>query len=88
MSEANWQSASDYAEIDLSATSLSGGYEINSSYITSQIRVNFTDQPTSTLNVQSNINGVCDILTIACKSTQVGGTQPDLYACLDWREII
>lgn len=83
-----WNSASDYAEVDLSATSLSGGYEINSSYITSQVRVNFSDQPASTLNVQSNINGVCDILTIACKSTQVGGTQPDLYACLDWREII
>lgn len=83
-----WNSASDYSEFDVSANALSGGYEINSTYITSQVRVNFSDQPASTLNVQSDINGVCDILTIACKSSQVGGTQPDLYACLDWREII
>lgn len=85
---ANWQSASDYAEIDSSGTAVTGGYTINSGFITSQVRTTFDTQATSVLNLQSDINGDCDILTIACVAKTTGGTQPDIYASMDWREII
>lgn len=83
----NFQSASQFTEVDLSATDISGGNSINSAYITSQIRTLFSAQPESVLNLQSDINGDCDILSICCKSTQITGTQPDIYVCIDWREI-
>jgi len=82
---ANFVSASDYAEIDTSASVVTGGYTIDSDYVTTQ--TNFTFQTVSPLllGLQSDINRQCDILTLAAKASQ--GT-PTVRANLVWREII
>jgi hypothetical protein len=82
---ANFTSASDYAEVDVSATSLSGGYTIDSDYVTTQSNFTFQNIPELLLGLQSNINRDCDILTLAAKSSS--GT-PSVRANLVWKEII
>jgi hypothetical protein len=85
LSGANFVSASDYTEVDTSATSLTGGYVIDSDFVTTQSNFTFQNIPQLLLGLQSNINRDCDILTLAAKSQS--GT-PAIRANITWKEII
>jgi len=81
----NFTSASDYTEVDVSASAISGGYVIDTDYVTTQTNITFQNIPQLLLGLQSNINRECDILTIAAKSSS--GT-PTVRANITWREIV
>jgi hypothetical protein len=85
LSGANFVSASDYTEADTTATSLTGGYVIDSDFVTTQSKFIFQNIPQLLLGLQSNINRDCDILTLAAKSQS--GT-PAVRANITWKEII
>lgn len=82
---ANFISATDYAEIDTSASAVTGGYTIDSDYVTTQTNFTFQSISPLLLGLQSDINRQCDILTLAAKSSQ---GSPTIRANLVWREII
>jgi hypothetical protein len=80
----NFQSVNDFVEVDTSASLISGGYLVDSNYITNQSRISFQDIPSSVKYLQSDINGVCDIMSICIKSSS--GT-PSVQCACNWREI-
>jgi hypothetical protein len=82
---ANFLPASDYAEIDTSASAVTGGYTIDSDYVTTQTNFTFQSINPLLLGLQSDINRQCDILTLAAKSSQ---GSPTVRANLVWKEII
>jgi hypothetical protein len=82
---ANFTDYNDIVQIDTSATGISGGFVVDSTYITNQSRISFQEIPSSVKFLQSDINGVCDIMSICVKSSS--GT-PDIYCASNWREIL
>lgn len=71
-----------------SSTSLSdGGIIVATDYVTNASSRSTIQQLSRTsLPVQSNINGVTDILTITCQ--KISGSGNEVYAYLQWREIV
>lgn len=73
--------------IDTSATAISGGVVIATDFITNQTsRSVLQTFARTSLPIQSNINGVTDILTISIQRL-TGSGAVDAYAYLQWREI-
>lgn len=82
---ASWQDTSSYVQIDLSATSFTGGFSIDSGFLTTSARNTFQGIPQSVLSFQSDINGTPDIFTIVARA--VTGTNKDIQLAVNWREV-
>lgn len=85
LSGANFTDYNEIVQVDTSATGISGGYVVDSNYVTNQSRISFQDIPSSVKFLQSDINGLCDIMSICVRSSS--GT-PDVYCACNWREIL
>jgi len=82
---ANFQNVTSYSQIDTSATSFSGGYFSDSEILSNISRITFQQLPPSVIGLQSDINGVPDILTIACKGS---ASSQNVAVSIMWREVL
>jgi hypothetical protein len=82
---ASWQNTDSYVQVDLSASAFSGGYPIDTGFLTTTARSSFQTIPPSFISFQSDINGTPDILTVVARSTS--GTNRDILVSLIWREV-
>ena len=82
---ASWQNTDSYVQVDLSASAFSGGYQIDTGFLTTTTRSSFQTIPPSFISFQSDINGTPDILTVVARSTS--GTNRDILVSLIWREV-
>lgn len=78
--------ANSAAQLDTSATSVSGGTVLDSGYVSSQIRQPTIDGIYALLPIVSNIAGTSDILTLNLFS--LSGGADTFYASLEWEEFV
>lgn len=82
---ASWQNTDSYVQVDLSASAFSGGYPIDTGFLTTTARSSFQAIPPSLIAFQSDINGTPDILTIVARA--VTGTNKDIQVAIIWKEV-